>query len=68
MMKVFCERLRELRKEKNLSTTQVGKSIGVSHATISRWENGLVSPPIEHLYSLAIFFGVSSDYLLGIEN
>lgn len=39
-MKVFCERLKELRIEKHISTIELGKAIGVSDSTISRWENG----------------------------
>ena len=38
-MNKFSERLRELRKENNLSTMQLGKAIGVSDATICHWEN-----------------------------
>lgn len=67
-MKVFCERLRELRIEKHLSTTELGKALKVSQATISRWENGLVLPDILTLYNIAVYFKVSADYLIGLEN
>lgn len=68
MIKIFCERLKELRIEKNLSTTKLADAIGVSDAEISRWENGLRTPIIDNLLALAKFFDVSSDYLLGLEN
>lgn len=67
-MKVFCERLRELREERKISLLGLSKVIGVSHSTISRWESGDILPSIEHLYNLAKYFGVSSDYLLGLED
>lgn len=35
----FAERLKELRLESKLSTTALGNAIGVSDASISRWEN-----------------------------
>ena len=67
-MKVFCERLKELRQEKNLSTIKLGKELQVSDSTITRWENGLRVPSIDHLYNIAKFFNVTSDYLLGLED
>lgn len=67
-MKIFCERLKELRKEKNLSTVALGKILIVSSSTISRWENGEILPSIDHLYNIAKYFKVSADYLIGLEN
>lgn len=67
-MKVFCERFKELRKENKLSIIELGKALNVHHSTIARWENGEILPSIEHLYNIAIFFKVSSDYLIGLEN
>lgn len=68
MMKVFCERLKELRLEKNLSTMTLGKILQVNQSTITRWENGAIIPSIENLYNIAVYFGVSSDYLIGLED
>ena len=68
MVKIFCERLKELRTEKNLSTTKLAEAVGVSDATISRWENGLRTPVIDNLLALAKFFDVSADYLIGLED
>lgn len=67
-MKSFCERFKELRKENNLSTIKLGKALGVSDSTITRWENGNNLPSIEYLYNIAKFFKVSTDYLLGLED
>ena len=67
-MKIFCERLKELRLEKGLSTIELGKAIKVSYTSIIRWEKEERIPSIEQLKALAIFFKVSSDYLLGLEN
>ncbi len=68
MVKKFCERLKELRLEKNISTTKLAENVGVSDATISRWENGLRTPIIDNLVSLAKFFDVSADYLIGLSD
>lgn len=68
IMKIFCERLKELRLEKKLSKQQLAKEIGVSDVAISRWENNKRVPNIINLYALAEFFNVSSDYLIGLED
>ena len=67
-MKIFAERLKELRQEEKLSTKKMGEKIGVSDATISRWENNLADPPIESLKKIAEYFKVSADYLIGLED
>lgn len=65
---IFCERLKELRAEKNLSQKELSKAIGVSDGTICFWENGTNEPKLTYIKKLANFFEVSSDYLIGIEN
>ena len=63
----FAERLKELRQERGLSIMALGKEIDVSDATICRWENGVSDIKSDQLVALAGFFGVSTDFLLGIE-
>jgi len=63
---LFGERLKILRTKRGISTIRLGKELGVSDATISRWENGLIKPTAESIYNIAKFFGVSSDYLIGL--
>lgn len=67
-MKIFCERFKELRIENNLSTMELGRILKVSQSTITRWENGVIEPTIGHLYNMAVYFGVTADYLLGLED
>lgn len=67
-MKIFAERLKELRLEMGLSTTKLGEAIGVSNVAISRWERELRIPNIENLVALAKFFKVSTDFLCGLED
>lgn len=66
-MDIFAQRLRELRQEKGLSMKQLAKEIGTTDAAISNWENEINEPKISYLKSIAIFFNVSTDYLLGLE-
>jgi len=67
-MKIFAERLKELRLEKGLSIEKLAKQIGIGHASISRWENCQAIVNGEQLITLAKFFNVSIDYLLGLAN
>ena len=66
--KTFAERLKDLRMEKNLSTVALGKELNVSNSTVCRWEKREIVPSITHLYKIAIFFGISADYLIGLED
>ncbi len=67
-MKIFAERLKELRLEEGLSTKKLGKLIGVSDVAISRWERCERIPNIESLVAIAKYFKVSADYLCGLED
>lgn len=67
-MDIFSQRLRELRLDKKLSMKQLAKEINTTDAAISNWENGVNEPKISYVISIAKFFGVTSDYLLGLED
>lgn len=67
-MSVFAERLKELRKEKGLTQSQVGVHLGMSQQNYRRWEVGERSPSGETLIKLADYFDVSIDYLVGRKN
>ena len=67
-MKIFCERLKELRIERQISKLQLAKEIGYSDAAISRWESEKRIPNIEELAKIAKFFDVSTDFLLGLSD
>ena len=68
MLEIFTERFKDLRIEKNLSASKLAQELGVRDTTVIRWEKGLMIPNALHLYNIAKFFGVSSDYLIGLEN
>lgn len=59
------ERLRQVRKEKNMSMDELGKKLNLGISTISQYENSKRKPNVEVLNALADFFNVSVDYLLG---
>ena len=63
----FQTRLRELRIENNLSQMKLAEQIGVTQKAIDFWEKGINEPKASYIIELAKFFGVTTDYLLGIE-
>lgn len=67
-MKVFADRLKDLRIERNLSIQKLAKLVGIGSSSISRWENCQAEIKASQLVILAQYFGVSTDYLLGLEN
>ena len=64
-MKIFAQRLLELRKEKNISQATLAKELQVSYAVICYWETDRSEPTAPNLVKIADFFSVSIDYLLG---
>lgn len=68
MKNLFATRLSDLLKEKNLSKRALAQHLGVSAMSISDWTNGNVQPIAENIYLCAVYFNVSSDYLLGLED
>lgn len=67
-MKIFCERFKELRKTKNLSQKQLAEILKTTNSSICDWECGRSQPDLEALARIAVYFGVSADYLLGLED
>ena len=68
MLAFFSIHLKQLRVEKKLTQSQVANYVGVSRSVISAYENDMRYPSYEILIHLSMLFGVSTDYLLGIEN
>lgn len=67
MNNIFGENLKLLRQDKGLGQVDLAKELGVSKGIISLWENGLREPNMSSLITIAKYFNVSIDYLVGIE-
>jgi transcriptional regulator with XRE-family HTH domain len=65
---IFAERLKLLRTSKKLGQEELAKLVGIERSSISSYENMTRFPSIEVLISIADFFCVSTDYLVGVEN
>ena len=58
-------RLKELRKEKNLTQKELGSKLNVTKVSVCCYEKNVRVPSLETLEDLSDIFGVSSDYFLG---
>lgn len=59
--------LRELRLKRQLTQNEVAENFSISQQTYQKYESGKVEPPYDLLCDFAMFYGVSTDYLLGRE-
>ena len=66
-MENFAKRLRELRKEQNISQRKLAQIFGLSHTAYGDYERNINQPSLETLIVIAEYFGVTTDYLLGRE-
>lgn len=64
----FGDRLRQLRVEKRLTQAQVAQRLGLTKSVVSAYETGLRSPAYDVLIRLCGMLGVTTDYLLGVED
>ena len=62
----FGENFRNLRKRRSLTQKELGMKIGLSKAVVSKYENGMGYPTYDVLIRIAQYFGVTTDYLLGV--
>lgn len=64
-MRIFQERLAELRKINGYTQTFVARKLGIKQPSYLRYENGNAEPTLANLVKLADLYDVSVDYLLG---
>ena len=57
------EKIKTLRKQKNISQEVFANYLGVSFQAVSKWENGNTMPDVMLIPAIASFFGVSTDEL-----
>lgn len=64
-MASFNDRLLSLRKQRDLTQSDLANKIGLNKQTISQYERGVRRPDLETLMLLCDFFNVSTDFMLG---
>lgn len=59
-------RLKDIREDRDLTQREVAEHLHIRQNTYSQYENGQRGLPLETLIKLARYFGVSTDYILGL--
>ncbi len=65
---MYRNRLRDLREDRDLKQKDLAQLLRVHQTTYSDYELGELNIPVSALHTLADFYGVSVDYLLGRTN
>ena len=62
---MYQNRLRDLREDRDLKQAELARLLQVHQTTYSDYELGRLNIPVSALHTLADYYGVSIDYLLG---
>lgn len=62
------QRITDLREDKDLKQEVIAQLLGTSQTQYSRWERGEREIPLHHMITLARYYGVSMDYIVGLTN
>lgn len=62
----YAQKLRDLREDQDLTQAQIAQLLNTSKNQIGKYERGEQEMPIKHLITLAKFYNVSTDYILGM--
>ena len=66
---MYCyPRLRDLREDRELTQQAIGDLLGTTQQQYYKYEKGIQEIPVHHLITLADFYRVTTDYLLGRDN
>lgn len=64
----FAERFAQLLSESEENTYTLADKLSLTPGTISRYQNGIISPKMPTLYAMANIFGVNPQWLRGVEH
>ena len=64
----YCKRIKDLREDADLTQQNVANYLGTSQTMYARYERGANELPIRHLIMLSKLYGVSTDYILGLND
>lgn len=67
-MDKLTKRLRDTREDRELTQEQIANILHTSQRVYSRYETGVRALPLEHLYTLCLFYNITPEYFLGFTN
>lgn len=63
---MIYDRIVFLRERDNLTQSSLAKILGITRSSVNAWEMGISVPSTQYIVELAQYFGVSTDYILGV--
>ena len=68
VMYYYVKKIRDLREDNDKTQQEIADALGTSQTMYARYERGANEMPIHHLITLCKYYGVSSDYILGLSD
>ena len=65
---MIAEQIKLLREKRGMTQSDLARSLGVTRSGVNAWEMGISVPSTQYVVELAVLFGVSCDYLLGLDH
>lgn len=63
---MYFPRIKDVREDRDKRQKEIAELLYISQQQYSLYERGEREMPVSYLYTLAKFYGVSADYLLGL--
>lgn len=64
---IIAERLKQIMHERGMTQRAVAGEIGTTESAVSCWKHGKRTPRAEYIVAMCVLFGVSADWLLGMD-
>ena len=64
---MIAEKIKMLREKRGITQSELAKQLGLTRAGVNAWEMGISVPSTQYVVELALFFKVSTDYLLDLK-
>ena len=68
MREDIADKIKALRESRGMTQAKLARQLGITRSGVNAWEMGLSVPSTQYVVDLALFFNVSSDFLLGIDS
>ena len=63
---MISDKIKILREKNNLTQADLARQLGITRSGVNAWEMGISVPSTQSVVELAMFFRVSTDYLLDL--
>ena len=64
---MIADKIKILREKRGITQAELAKQLGLTRAGVNAWEMGISVPSTQYVVELALFFKVSTDYLLDLK-